>query len=217
LVDHFYPGAEDEYHQENGDIIRIDQRIISGSRRTARWLELWLETTEQPMIDAGEKPVKDEQGQDKKGIGQEFFRVQQLGDEKIGIQIVKGHDDPEVHDKERGQIPLRESIRLPRGSWNGIKNQWQQQEAAPRGDVNDDLYGCFFQYLNDVIPEHQIYKGFVVGREILDEWGYGTGERVAARCGGSVRKRPGRRSVIVGAGPPQKSVGAPEEQKMIRS
>jgi len=31
----------------------------------------------------------------------------------------------------------------------------------------------------------------VFGREILDEWGYGTGERVVAVEDGPIRKRPG--------------------------
>jgi hypothetical protein len=97
------------------------------------------------VINAGEKSVKDKERQDKKGIGQEFFCIQQPGDNEIGIQIVKGDNNPVVHDEEGGQISFGKNIILS-VSGNGIKDQGQQEEAGPCGDVYDDLYGNFFQY-----------------------------------------------------------------------
>jgi hypothetical protein len=51
----------------------------------------------------------------------------------------------------------------------------------------------------------------VFGREILDEWGYGTGERVSAVDDGPVRKRPGSNDQGSPAGPQE---GGKDDQKL---
>jgi hypothetical protein len=78
------------------------------------------------------------------GIGKEFFMIEELRNDQVGIDIIKSDDEHAVHDKKSGKISFRKKRIIPFPG-PGIEYEGQQQETGPCRDMNDDLYGNFFQ------------------------------------------------------------------------
>src|ERR1700748_1315389 len=101
------------------------------------------------MIDPPHQGIDDQQGKDQQPIGPELLLIQQLWNDKIGIQIVEGDDKYIVDDKERSQEPADIELLALRP---GIKCKGQHQETHPGCDMDNDLYGYFLQMLLLTLP-----------------------------------------------------------------
>jgi hypothetical protein len=170
LIDHFYSGTEDEYQQEHGDITRRQQGLLKvpgssslrdmGAGRGRR-------VPEKIMIDAWEASIEDEQGQYDESVDKEFFIIQPLGYEKVGIEIIKCDQQAIIQDKKNGKISFREKSKIPRPP---IEHKRDQQEASPGRDVNNYLYNSFL-HIHIKSMGHECSS-----RNNIDEWGNYTGE-----------------------------------------
>jgi hypothetical protein len=96
------------------------------------------------VINAGKKTIEDQQYKGDEGIGKEFFMIEELRNDQVGIDIIKSDDEYAVHDKKSGKISFRKERIVPL-SRPGVKDEGQQQETGPGRDMDDNLYGNFFQ------------------------------------------------------------------------
>src|ERR1700722_18929615 len=144
FVDDLDARAEDEYHEEEGDIARIHQRRISHAGRSSRLSRLRQQIAEQRVINAGQESIEDQQRQDDEGIRKEFLFIQQLRDDQMRIDVIKGNDEQAVDDKKGRKIPFGEEGKFPFPG-PGIEYEGQEQETVPCSNMNDNLSGNFFQ------------------------------------------------------------------------
>jgi hypothetical protein len=92
------------------------------------------------MEDPGKTAIEDQQGQNNKGIGDELLMFQQLGNDQVGIDIIKGNQQDYIDDEENIQVSFKGEVPGP-----GKKYKRQQEETDPCCQMNDDLYDSFIQ------------------------------------------------------------------------
>lgn len=94
------------------------------------------------MIEPGEAAIENKKGQDNEGIGNKLLVFQQLGNNQIGIDIIKGNQQQRVGNEKSGEVSLRKKGEI---FGSGEKYKRDQQETDPCCQMNDDLYNSLIQ------------------------------------------------------------------------